>query len=72
MSTTIIAVIKDRPLEKNERIYRVTMPQNEMFQYEVANSPGQAALKVVTVERLSPRQVQDLLIAEVFDRKITR
>ena len=48
-------------LSDNERLYRVT-GQGRSSLFVVSNSPGQAALSVVTVEAVSAKEINQALM----------
>ena len=64
---SITAAIKSHgALSDNERLYRVT--QGQTSEYVVSNSPGQAALSVVVVDRVTTEEINRALMAEVLSK----
>ena len=63
MKSITEAIKAHGPLSDNERLYRVT-GQGRSSLFVVSNSPGQAALSVVTVDRVSTEEInRELMLA---------
>ena len=65
-SKTIVGAIRKHGLpSEGNRVYRVSVNGNEIF--VVSNSPSQAALSVVAVERVSDKDVSSALAAAIVN-----
>lgn len=60
MKSITEAIKAHGPLSDNERLYRVK--QGLATTFVVSNSPGQAALSVVTVEAVSAKEINQALM----------
>ena len=69
--TIIEALRAHGPMGDNERLYRVT-GQGRSSLFVVSNSPAQAALKVVTAERVSDKEINAALTKAVLDKEEDR
>ena len=64
MKSITEAIKSHGALSDNERLYRVT-GQGRSSLFVVSNSPARAALAVVTVDRVSPEEINQALMAEI-------
>ena len=67
MKSITEAIKSHGALSGNERLYRVT-GQGRSSLFVVSNSPGQAALSVVTVDRVTTDEISQALMAEVLSK----
>ena len=67
MKSITEAIKSHGALSGNERLYRVT-GQGRSSLFVVSNSPARAALSVVTVDRVSPEEINQALMAEVLSK----
>ena len=66
MKSITEAIKSHGALGGNERLYRVTQGQTTAF--VVSNSPGQAALSVVTVEAVSAKEINQALMLAITSK----
>ena len=66
MKSITEAIKSHGALRDNERLYRVE--QGQTTEFVVSNSPARAALSVVTVDRVSPEEINRALMAEVLSK----
>ena len=66
MKSITEAIKSHGALSGNERLYRVK--QGQTTEYVVSNSPGQAALSVVVVDRVTTEEINQELMAEVLSK----
>lgn len=69
-SETIAGAVQGFEWEDNERLYQVGF--KDEVRYVVSNSPGQAAMSVVNVKRVSDKDVSKALVEQLNEVESTK
>jgi len=70
--TIVEALRAHGPMEDNERLYVVAHADMVEERFVVSNSPSQAALKLVTVQRVTDKDINAALTKAVLDKEEDR
>ena len=72
--TIVEALRAHGPMDDNERLYRVFTKSGPQIQaqFAVSNSPAQAALKLVTAQRVTDKDINAALTKAVLEKEEDR